>query len=109
MGEQTLTGLAIHPAPAGAMPPVARSRGLGVVDLDSLTTELLAVIEQAMQPWSGVAVATAATTTVRAGLRRHGGATRATLATLQRRQAVYAPADGQRTADLNPAGAEVPT
>jgi hypothetical protein len=33
----------------------------------------------------------------------------ATLATLQRGQAVYAPADGQRTADLNPAGAEVPT
>jgi hypothetical protein len=50
MGEQTLTGLASHPTPAGAMPPVARSRGLGVVDLDSLTTELLAVIEQAMQP-----------------------------------------------------------
>jgi hypothetical protein len=34
---------------------------------------------------------------------------KAALATLQRGQAVYAPADGQRTADLNPAGAEVPT
>ena len=34
---------------------------------------------------------------------------KATLATLERGQAVYAPPDGQRTADLNPAGAEVPT
>jgi hypothetical protein len=31
------------------------------------------------------------------------------LATLQGGQAMYAPPDGQRTADLNPAGAEVPT
>ena len=31
------------------------------------------------------------------------------LATLERGQAVYAPPDGQLTADLNPAGAEVPT
>ena len=31
------------------------------------------------------------------------------LATLERGQAVYAPPDGQRTADLDPAGAEVPT
>ena len=35
--------------------------------------------------------------------------TEATLATLQGGQAVYAPPDGQRTADLDPAGAEVPT
>jgi hypothetical protein len=34
---------------------------------------------------------------------------KAALATLERGQAVYAPPDGQRTADLNPAGAEVPT
>ena len=40
---------------------------------------------------------------------QHPRRQRPPLATLERGQAVYPPPDGQRTADLNPAGAEVPT